>query len=145
MTLFSADDAALILDVATAAAHWGDYLEDQDRSEELLVLDEQLLAVHVLVKRLGKEIPILLEAYEALAASRLNAGVILDVAGHVDEWMTKYGACILTPENIGTEDDCTTHGHELLNEPYYGHCDTCGTPCDAGGCLSDQTHQIALD
>lgn len=22
------------------------------------------------------------------------------------------GACILTDENIGTEDDCTTHGHE---------------------------------
>jgi hypothetical protein len=24
----------------------------------------------------------------------------------------KRGACILTPENIGSEDDCTTHDHE---------------------------------
>lgn len=163
MTLFSADDAALILDVADNAAHFGDYLEDLDRTEELLVLDEQLLAIHVLVKRLGQEIPLLEEAYEAMAASRLIPGVTVATAEYVDQWVAEFGACILTPENIGTEDDCTTHGHELLTLSdvalpvdqvnsllsgvivCWGHCDTCGEPCDSEGCVVDRTHEIALD
>lgn len=34
--------------------------------------------------------------------------------GASDKVLPRLGACILTAENIATEDDCTTHDHETL-------------------------------
>lgn len=32
----------------------------------------------------------------------------------------------------------------VVETDFYGHCDTCGTPCDANGCIRDRTHLAAL-
>lgn len=38
-------------------------------------------------------------------------------------------------------DEC----YDENGDPYpYGRCDTCGAPCNEGGCTKDQGHEIAL-
>lgn len=34
---------------------------------------------------------------------------------------------------------------ESIEDPSYGHCDTCGALCDARGCVADRTHVAALE
>lgn len=33
---------------------------------------------------------------------------------------------------------------EEVAESIYGHCDTCGAPCDTNGCTADPRHPVAL-
>lgn len=35
-------------------------------------------------------------------------------------------------------------GHIADEDGPCGHCDTCGAPCDRGGCTKDRSHEIAL-
>lgn len=37
-----------------------------------------------------------------------------------------------------------TGTYELAEDPVYGHCDTCGSPCAERGCTLDQRHEAAI-
>lgn len=55
----------------------------------------------------------------------VSIGTSSETYDEIHERLSTQGACILTPENISAEDDCTTHDHEppanpAYGEPYYG-------------------------
>jgi hypothetical protein len=55
------------------------------------------------------------------------------VTGAVDDYEGRTEVCLARHEALDDEDGP------------YGHCDTCGRPCDRQGCATDRTHVAAFD
>lgn len=49
------------------------------------------------------------------------------------------------PEGFGGPPSSSDVGGEDHADATYGRCDSCGAVCDALGCSSDRSHEIALD
>jgi hypothetical protein len=70
----------------------------QDRLNELARIYEEILCKKYVFYTVDAQV-------REIHALRSSLDDLYDELG-------KRGACILTPENIGSEDDCTTHNHE---------------------------------
>jgi hypothetical protein len=89
-------------------------------------------------KAAGDELVFVLRAKDSCAADTVRAWVTYRLKSgknEPDDW--KIIEAVAWANEVGR-----LHGVVDMDGPC-GHCDTCGSPCDDGGCTRDRGHNIA--